>query len=325
MTISIIICTYNRAESLKRMLATLIPANVQDVLEVLVVDNNSRDHTREVLAEYAGRHPELFRPMLETKPGQGAALNRAIRAARGDVLVFTDDDVLLPGNWMDEIRKALAAHPDCGVFGGRVKPVPPEGMAFPAWVHWEDPHNTAEGPLVDHNKGRETKSYHEPGMCTPVGANFFLRRQAVERNGLFPEADSNSDEPLRAVDSVWFNQARNRGEAVMYVPTVVVNHVTDPRRMTKEYFSWYFLNSAKTCVASTPGGQEEASRLFNVPRWFYVKLARSLWVYLESMLSREPESLVYAKKLQLLYFWGVVTGFMRGWSWRGAARRRAHG
>ncbi|MFP5221213.1 MAG: glycosyltransferase [Acidobacteriota bacterium] len=316
MKVSVIICTYNRADSLGRTLASLAPGNVPNDCEVIVVDNNSSDHTQQVLREYQERYPVVFKCSIERKRGKAAALNHGIRVSQGEILAFTDDDVVLPANWIEEIVKAVDAHPECDIFGGRVVPVLSEGGSFPDWIHWEDPYNVAEGPLVDHNNGDSVRSYHEFGMCVPVGANFFIRRRAIDKYGYYIENNAGTNDPATAEDSVWSNKAKNAGAAMLYVPTVVVSHVTDERRLSKKFFVQYARTSAKACRANTPGDQDSPCRLFNVPWWFYRKLLNAFGIYMLSLLKGEKESLVFAKQYSVFHMFWIIYEFAKDYKFR---------
>src|SRR5688572_22525521 len=97
MTFSIIICTCHRAESLRRTLQSLADVDVPPGLsgEVIVVDNASPDHTSDVVRRAV--LPRLsLRYLPEGQKGKAYALNAGIAAARGDILLFTDDDVRPP-------------------------------------------------------------------------------------------------------------------------------------------------------------------------------------------------------------------------------------
>lgn len=309
---TILICTYGRADSLRRTLETLLPNNVDDACEVVVVDNNSKDHTQDVLKEYAARYPDLFRHYFEKTQGRGAALNTGIAAARGDVIIFADDDLLLPENWLAEIRRALREHPECSVFGGKVIPVLPDGMTMPEWVYRIDPKNIAEGPLVDHNRGDAVRSYHERGMCTPIGAMTFFRREVLSRHGLFEETVGTTGRTMPNEDSIWGMRLKRAGEPMLYIPSVYVHHVTDPARLTKEYFRRYFWKSGQVCTYWTADDAEsKRRRLLNVPREFYLKLVRAVGSYLAAQARRESPGLRFARELDVIFFASVVSGFLR--------------
>ena len=93
MKFSIVIATYNRADELPNTLKSLTEQRVSDSWEVIIVDNNSSDATREVVLEAARNFPVALRYVLEKEQGRSAALNAGIQAARGEIIAITDDDV----------------------------------------------------------------------------------------------------------------------------------------------------------------------------------------------------------------------------------------
>ena len=105
MKITAILCTYNRCNSLVRALdslaASVLPQSVE--WEVLVVDNNSNDRTREVVEEYCRRNADHFRYEFEPQQGKSFALNTGIRKAHGDIIAFVDDDVIVEKAWLERL------------------------------------------------------------------------------------------------------------------------------------------------------------------------------------------------------------------------------
>ena len=103
MRLTVALCTYNRADFLRQTLAGLARQNFpRDQFEVLVIDNNSRDHTAAVVAEFANTVPAP-RHVLETQQGLDYARNRAISEARGDIIIFGDDDILVAPDWLAQM------------------------------------------------------------------------------------------------------------------------------------------------------------------------------------------------------------------------------
>ena len=94
MKTTVILCTYNRCESLAKVLASAacleLPKSVD--WEVLVVDNNSSDGTGEVVEEFCRRYPGRFRYLFEPRQGKSHALNAGIREAHGDVIALNRCD-----------------------------------------------------------------------------------------------------------------------------------------------------------------------------------------------------------------------------------------
>jgi glycosyltransferase involved in cell wall biosynthesis len=113
MFISVLICTCNRADSLRQILDSLFcPTNLQSMKwETVVVDNDSSDDTVKVCQDFGERFPEHFRSLVEKRHGKSIALNTAIGAAKGDVLAFTDDDMLLAPDYIQGIRTVFTLYP----------------------------------------------------------------------------------------------------------------------------------------------------------------------------------------------------------------------
>src|ERR1051325_11575990 len=139
MKFSIIIPTYNRADELRETLASLARLESAEDWEVIVADNNSTDHTKVVVALAGPTFPVALHYLFEPEQGRSAALNAGIRAARGEIIVTTDDDVRVEPAWLNAAAEALATH-GCDYVAGKVLPV--WGCPRPAWLpdrggrHW---------------------------------------------------------------------------------------------------------------------------------------------------------------------------------------------
>ena len=109
MKVTVVLCTYNRCESLATALDSVSVSQVPPSIpwEVLVIDNNSRDRTRDVVEDFARRYPGRFRYLFESQQGKSFALNRGIREASGDVLAFMDDDVTVDPSWLRKLTVPL--------------------------------------------------------------------------------------------------------------------------------------------------------------------------------------------------------------------------
>src|SRR6266852_3488848 len=122
MQITIAICTWNRADLLRQtlegMTRLLIPPEID--WELVVVNNNSTDATATVISEAANRLPIHGR--FEPRQGKSHALNLAASEARGEYIVWTDDDVLVDQHWLAEYVAAFQRWPDASFFGGPIEP-----------------------------------------------------------------------------------------------------------------------------------------------------------------------------------------------------------
>ena len=133
--ISVLICTYNRAKYLGPLLNSLAANDLASTAyEIIVVDNNCTDDTPQVCATFAQTHPSIqFHYCIEAEQGLSAARNRAIREAKGSILVYVDDDALVDTWYLRTIYEYLKSHPDISAVGGPIIPLY-ENVEEPKWM-----------------------------------------------------------------------------------------------------------------------------------------------------------------------------------------------
>jgi GT2 family glycosyltransferase len=169
--LSLVVCTRDRAERLERLLASISGQRDAPPFELVVVDNGSRDRTGTVLANFAAAAPFPVMVVSEPVPGLGRARNRGAAVARGELVVFTDDDCRLPAGHLAGVAAAFADL-DVDWLGGRILP--------------GDGHQARVALLED-----PTFRYFPPGGVVWVGAvqgaNLAVRRAALEAVGGFDE------------------------------------------------------------------------------------------------------------------------------------------
>src|SRR6516225_5304211 len=120
--LSIIIPTHNRADSLVQTIESILALRAETTLEIVVVDNNSTDRTPQELAKYANRYPDLFRCTVEKRTAFSRARKTGRTGARGEFLLYLDDDVLLVPGSLERIGQVFSARPEVGVIAGRIMP-----------------------------------------------------------------------------------------------------------------------------------------------------------------------------------------------------------
>lgn len=120
--ISVVLCSYNRKQSLLGTLESLAKSKTQSDVrwEVLVVDNNSTDGTDTAVRDFVRQGHENFRYIFEPRQGKGFALNSGVRAARGRIIAFTDDDAIVSQDWLTTLVKEFEADPALRCVGGMV-------------------------------------------------------------------------------------------------------------------------------------------------------------------------------------------------------------
>lgn len=237
MKISVILCTYNRCQSLAKVLdsaaASTLPNSVD--WEVLVVDNNSTDQTLEVVESFARRHPHRFRYYFEPRQGKSYALNTGVRQARGDILAFTDDDVTVEPTWLRNLTASLHSGKWVAA-GGRT--LPDRTFSPPRWLAIQERY--ACGALAIFDRGPCAGELTE----APSGNNMAYRKEAFEKYGDFRTdlgPRPGSRDPQKCEDSEFGSRLLTAGELMRYEPAAIVYHAVPASRLRKEYFlNWWF-------------------------------------------------------------------------------------
>jgi len=275
MDISIIICTYNRCESLRKLLDDLkslrVPENTS--YEILIVDNNSRDETKATVEAVSQDKLGIFKYIYEPRQGKSFALNTGLNAASGEIVAFTDDDVEIDTGWLAEIKRAFEQH-DCMGIGGRILPV--WQSEVPWWHEEHGPYGLMDA-IVKLDFGEEPCELKTPAW----GANMAFRRTAFDKYGQFREdLGPNPDNLIRGEDSEFWWRVIRGGEKLIYSPNVLVYHPVEEKRTRQSYFlSWYFdYGRASMRLEKAPVG---GPYCFGAPRYLFRQLFEGLakWIF----------------------------------------------
>lgn len=232
MNCSIIICTHNRANSLKRTLrAVLQQEYTQGKLEVIVVDNCSCDHTRQVTESFIADSCYPVRYIYEPQLGLSNARNLGIRNAQGDIVIFIDDDAFpLTRKWAEHLVEAYH-DPQVCVAGGDIELKWPNGKR-PEWVH-----DFLLPPLGLNNFGLKIiTELHYPTY--PWGGNISYRKASIERlKGFSTNLGWSSGRQIISGEETELNlRLEKAGKKIVYVPDAAVQHIIFPEKLTKAWF-----------------------------------------------------------------------------------------
>lgn len=267
--ITVAICTYNRADQLAETLDHVLSQEVPSSLEweLLVVDNASTDDTPRVAERFAAASETPVRYVHEDRQGISWARNTAVDAARGDVIVFTDDDVIPEPDWLTNVAETFRSR-DCAGMGGRVL----ERWEFepPDW--WSATKDELNSAIV----GFHPDGGPRPLEIPPFGANMAFRRDVFERHGGFrTDLGRSGDELISGEDTEFGRRLLDADEVIWYAPDATVHHPVSPERATKDYFRRWYYDYGRTAVRRG-GVPESAPRIFGVPRYLYRELAEEL-------------------------------------------------
>jgi glycosyltransferase involved in cell wall biosynthesis len=316
MDISVIICTYNRGEYLRKVLVDLTRQDAVShaSFEVIIVDNNSTDTTKVICAEFVALYPEIFRYIHEEKQGKTFALNTGVRASKGNIIAFTDDDVVVDGRWLFSVKQAFAANPECKAFGGRVIPVWPDTV--PPWIGREGTFKNTWGAIVEHDFGDMVTSYFQDEQNYPCGANMFFSKEIFKLNGNFNECLNHGVQNIPMLEDIEFcKRLLENHENILYIPDAVVYHPVVPERLTKKYFikhafksgrAQYFIrNLQRRGHYVMLDLRKNRRRLLNVPIYFIRETVGILKKYLVTVCGRNFKGAQYYENM-LVYYLGIM-------------------
>jgi glycosyltransferase involved in cell wall biosynthesis len=262
-----------------------IPPGVE--WELLVVDNNCTDETPAVIERYVGRLP--VRRLVEAKQGASYARNCVLRQAAGELLIWTDDDVLVDAEWFAAYLAAAARWPNAGYFGGLITP----------WFEQEPPSwfnankEALASAIVLRDLGPEEREIgpREP----PFGANMAFRRAAFSSRTFDVRLGPHGNDQIRGDETKYCRELAADGFQGVWVPSAKVQHYVVAYRLTSRFIGEYWVGLGRTQFRTS---DEWGTR---TPRWLYRALVESYAKYAWKRIRGQPEwvrSLMDASRLR---------------------------
>ena len=216
--VSAIICTRNRPDKIGNAVETVL-ANTYPNFDLTVIDQSTNDETETIVRRIGERDGRIHYQRM-SKSGLSRAYNVAIASTTGPIIAFTDDDCLVPSDWIEKIVTAFEEQRDAELMYGQVVPAYPEngGDVLTPLLRIEKPER------LDRANG-----FRVFGM----GANFAARRSLFERAGTFDEALGGGGPLKSSQDYDLAYRAYRRNAAILLRPEVIVRH--DGRREREDW------------------------------------------------------------------------------------------
>lgn len=239
--ISVVLCTYNNADSLKLTLLQLAAQQLRDPNEVefIIINNNSCDNTLSV-TENVDFGQFCYNYFNEPQQGLSHARNLGVAKARGEYILFTDDDAEIQPNWIQIYLDYLVQKPvDC-VFG-KISII--WDMSLP-W--WYDDRYKGFFSAIDHgNEPFAVTSWRHPFF----GKNFCVKKSVIgEIGGFDPRLGRKGSELLGGEETALFNYLLSKNNAIWYCPGITVGHRLKEREYTVENIRKQHLACAKPII-----------------------------------------------------------------------------
>ncbi len=227
--ISAIICTHNRDNYLGSAIDSLLAQDFPGSFEVVVVDNASKDNTREVV-EARLPNPKL-EYVYEPITGLSVARNTGAKTASAEILAYLDDDAVASSQWLRVLYEAYQSNNKLAIAGGKVTLIWPEDINPPKWLSVE-----LSGNLGYYDLGNSVVYIDQPGL-TPRGLNYSIRRTFLEQIGGFDINLGRVGKKLLSNEELYTTElALKQGWQVAYLPEALVAHNVAPERVKPSWF-----------------------------------------------------------------------------------------
>lgn len=228
--ISVIICSYNREAFIEQAMSSLAGQDFdRDSFEVIVVDNNSADNTENVCKNFIQTKPGYqFYYFNEPQQGSSPARNTGARNAKGELLIFMDDDAIAEKNFLKNAWEFYSTHKDVQGFGGRIIP-----KYIPAEPEWMSKYVSA---LVGNFNYSDTVVEFEPNRY-PLESNMAVTKKVFDEVGGFNTALPGVKGKLRigGEGKDFYFRVKEKGYRIFYVPYMIVQHVVEAEKLTADY------------------------------------------------------------------------------------------
>lgn len=238
MKISVIIPTYNRAQTLHLAIDSFLNQSYEkDMYEIIISDNNSTDSTEELVTNYIREYPGKFKYVKEPRQGVHFARNSAAKISDSEILYFTDDDMIADKNLLSEIVKVFKFDPKVGSATGKV--LPKWEVNPPVWIL----ELCFNGLLSLNNPPEEF-------IISSRDCNVWSCHQAIPRNVFFESGGFNPENTA----GEWIGDGetglnikiKELGYKFGYNGSSVIYHIIPPQRMTQSYLNKRLANQGNS-------------------------------------------------------------------------------
>jgi len=232
-------------------------------VQLVVVNNNCTDHTDQVIAAVSERLALTY--VHEPQAGLAHARNAATRAADGDYLIWTDDDVIVSPRWLDAYAKAFIEHPDAAFYGGPIRPafesvLPPwlaQGWRQIPWIYAA--RDLGDRPFRITNHGQ-----------VPYGANFAVKSDLQRHIRYNPKLGRQpSNYWLAGEEAELLTRLLDERREGRWVPTAAVVHCISKNRQTLAYVAKFAFGSGQSKEITQPAIGRWL--IFGRPGWLWAQ------------------------------------------------------
>lgn len=291
-----------RSQILSKTLKSFTEMRDEDLQwEIILADNANDPDTRLVASQFETRLPLLY--VVESRTGKAYAMNTAIQKARGELVIFTDDDILADQDWLLNMWEGAKRWPNHSVFGGKILPHFPTGI-----VKFDLEHHLVKSALVIADWELPEGEYR-PSMVW--GPNFACRSHILAAGFQFnTDLGPAGERSIMGDETEFVYRLEQAGHAPVYLPEALVHHQIRSEQLSMEWLRRRVASSGGTYAFTS--GLPLTPLAFGVPRYMYLQTLHAFLKYLRTRLfsarkDKFDAELIYCyRKGMLRQYWAGV-------------------
>lgn len=302
--ISIIICTYNRSQDLKDVLDSLVSqeTNASFDYEVIIVDNNSKDATKEIVKNYIPKFKGKLRYAFEANQGLSYARNRGIKEAKGEVIAFTDDDAIVDKYWIRYMYETFQKE-NCDALGGKI--LLKWNVSPPIWLT-----KRFYGYLGFLDFGNEPFQIKEEKF-TFFGGNFAVKKDIFDETGPFNINLGRKGTKLSAGEEIdLFYRLLSANKKIYYQPNCLVYHKVHAERLQKSFFrkNYFYYGLWIFNTNRTTYNNNQQKYFFGISICLTKKILKLIFKYFKTYFYDKKSDELFGQELDIYYHLGIFYG-----------------
>lgn len=265
MDISVVLATYKRSDILEKTLSSFRKLNLQKTdWELIVVDNADDLQTNQIVHKFQNILP--VRLLVETRPGKNAALNAAIPLCKGDLFVFTDDDIIADPDWLIKMWDGVNRWPGHDVFGGKIIAAWPQNKP----PHWGNQHPLNQSLFSLHCPADTEKVYGVDDFL-PYGPNMAIRKKIFDKGYRYNTSvgPDGSNTYVMGSETELLKRLKNDGYNPVFLPQAVVQHQIRASQLTRRGLN---RRNFRIGLADSYTGEKDLPLFLGAPRYLWKQL-----------------------------------------------------
>jgi len=302
--ISAVVCTYNRINSLKKTVNSLLSQSLpKEEYEIIVVDGGSSDDTKNIIT---AMECDQIRFLEDFRPGLSYARNTGYINAKGKYVAYLDDDAIAKSDWLENIIKCFNVCDSCtGCIGGKTEPIwenePPKWLSTKLYPYLSLKDISSERMML-------------PDNDYLVGTNMIFPKYLLMELGGFSSLLGRNNNLISGEEVLFQKVLISRGYKCVYDPAIQILHYIPASRLTKKWFLNRMYSeglSAAIFVTINIGGDETIKMSQKNFMKRHLNLMLKLPFLLLCAILPSSNSNFFFNKCTLYSMLGFVCGYMK--------------